>query len=416
MIRPALVLLGSLAWAQTSLAHHGFGSFDLNTDIELTGTFTRVDFVNPHSWLYLDVTRPDGEVIAYRCEMRAATVLRRSGWTPEMFTAGETITITGSPDRNDPASCYVGTVIFSDGSSVDRYGQRTQPAQPAFPADRPLRLASGEPNISGDWAPEQVVMTDPRGQAGVLVPLSVAAEFAPGELPEGAMPMRGSRGGPPDPRSSDDPQALEGVRQQPTPVELTALGRELADNFDNWGPGNPRMRCETTSILFDWTFDGPINRITQHDDRIVLQYGQLGFTRTIHTNVDDHPANITPSRAGHSIGRWEEDVLIVDTIGFEPGVLNPPVHHGTGLHVVERFSLDTERMALTREFVAEDPEYFAGQYTGSNTIFPADLPYSPDACVELTFVDFAGEQWGGANAEDARSAQPVSRPWWRFRE
>ena len=98
----------------------------------------------------------------YRCEMRAATVLRRSGWTKEMFRAGQRITIQGSPDRIDPNSCYLNTIILEDGSRADRYGQFTK--APAAVAKRALRRPSGEPNISGDWAPEQLVMTDPRGR------------------------------------------------------------------------------------------------------------------------------------------------------------------------------------------------------------------------------------------------------------
>jgi hypothetical protein len=42
----------------------------------------------------------------------------------------------------------------------------------------------------------------------------------------------------------------------------------------------------------------------------VLQYGQLGFTRTIHMSMAEHPASLEPSRSGHSIGRWENDVLV----------------------------------------------------------------------------------------------------------
>jgi hypothetical protein len=417
MIRSLSVIAAGAVASTGALAHHGFGSFDLNQDIEITGVFTRVDFVNPHSWLYLDVVQEDGSVTAYRCEMRAATVLRRSGWAPEMFTEGEEITVTGSPDRNDPHSCYVGTVVFADGSSIDRYGQRTA-ARPPTPVERPLRLASGEPNISGDWAPEQLVMTDPRGQSGALVPLSQAQQFEPGEVPGGGAPMRGSRGGPADPRSADD---VEDAPAPPPPprgprVEPTEIGSRAAEGFEMWSADNPRMRCETTSILFDWTFDGPINRITQAGDTITLEYGQLGFTRIIHMNVDEHPQNIAPSRGGHSIGRWEDDVLVVDTVRFEPGLLNPPIFHGEQLHVVERFALDPERMALTREYVAEDPEYFVGQYTGSDTIFPADLPFSPDACEELTFVNFAEQQQQRPEQQpDAQAEAPEERrPWWRF--
>jgi hypothetical protein len=150
------------------------------------------------------------------------------------------------------------------------------------------------------------------------------------------------------------------------------------------------MRCETTSILFDWTFDGPVNRITQSGDTITLQYGQLGFTRTIHMNAQ-HPANVAPSRAGHSIGRWENDVLVVDTVGFAEGYLNPPIKNSEQLHVVERFTLDPNAMTITREYEATDPVYFTDTYTGRDTIGVADLPYSPDKCSELTFVDFSAD-------------------------
>jgi hypothetical protein len=109
-------------------------------------------------------------------------------------------------------------------------------------------------------------------------------------------------------------------------------------------------------------------------------------------NVTKHPDDVTPSRAGHSIGRWEGDVLVVDTVGFAPGVLSPPILNSAELHVVERFWLDAQSTALTREYVAQDPKYFVGDYKGSDTIQVADVPYSPDACKELTFVDYSAEQ------------------------
>ena len=146
------------------------------------------------------------------------------------------------------------------------------------------------------------------------------------------------------------------------------------------------MRCETTSVIFDWTFDGPVNRITQNKDTIVLQYGQLGFTRTMHMNQATHPANIKPSRAGHSIGRWENDVLIVDTVGFAPGVLSPPVLQQRASSMSSSGSRSIPKaMTLTRSYVAEDPVYFKGQYAGSDVIQVADLPYNPDQCKELGF-------------------------------
>ena len=127
----------------------------------------------------------------------------------------------------------------------------------------------------------------------------------------------------------------------PRPVTYTARGKAEADAFQTWSTAdNPRLRCRPTSIIFDWVFDGAVNRITQEQDRIVINYGLYSFERVIHMNMTQHPANITPSYAGHSIGRWEGDVLVVDTVGFEPGVIAAPVRNSEQLHIVERFSLD----------------------------------------------------------------------------
>jgi len=401
-MRPILLTVFGITLAGPAAAHHGFGTFDLSKDVEIRGVITKVDFVNPHSWLYL-TSIEDGREVQWRCEMRAATVLRRSGWSPDMFQPGQQVTVTGSPDRYDGRSCYLSTIVWADGMSMNRYGQ-LEKTEVVAQRERELRLPSGELNISGDWAPEQMVMTDPAGREGTLVPLSVADDFAPGTVPEGAAPIPGAR--------NASPQAAAAPRGRASPVELTAAGLAASEGFDPRSPEhNPRLRCETTSILFDWTFDGPVNRITQNGDTITLQYGQYGFTRTIHMNAE-HPDVIEPSRAGHSIGRWEDDVLVVDTVGFLPGVLTGSTLHSDQLHVVERFSYDPERMALTRSYTAEDPLYFVGQLTGSDTVYPADVPYSPDPCNELTFVNY--EEVVESDDAAAPATAPAAKPWWKF--
>jgi hypothetical protein len=170
------------------------------------------------------------------------------------------------------------------------------------------------------------------------------------------------------------------------PVKFTARGQAEADAFEMWSPeDNPRLRCRPTSIILDWVFDGAVNRIVQEENRIVINYGLFSFERVIHMNVSAHPATMAPSYAGHSIGRWEGDVLVVDTVGFEPGVIAPPVRHSNQLHIVERFSLDPETLVLRRDYVAEDPVYFTDQYTGSDTVLVADVPYVAHPCDELTY-------------------------------
>src|SRR5690606_33483283 len=116
-----LLLLGLLAGPVE--AHHGIANFNLNVDIEIRGTIRDIAFVNPHSWIYVDVPGTDGSVAEWKCELRAASVLRRSGWSKEMFEIGSTVTITGSPDRFEENTCYMGSIQFANGTSMDRYGQ-----------------------------------------------------------------------------------------------------------------------------------------------------------------------------------------------------------------------------------------------------------------------------------------------------
>ena len=382
-----------LVLAVPAAAHHGPGTFDLRSSVSYpVATLTGVDMINPHSWLYFEVTEPDGTVSKHRCEMRSVHTLRRSGWTEDLFPAGEQIAIEASPDRADPNSCYLQTIRFANGSHMDRYGQYVKapdggirevrgPIVVPNTEQRAFRRSSGEPNIAGDWAPEQRVMANPRGTGGGLVALGQLPEFDRARSEGAAGGGVGLGRGPGAPGAAPAGPRLYGG------TALTAEGERAAAAFVR--EDNPRFRCETTSILFDWTFDGPVNRIEQATDTIVLRYGQMGLERTIHLNPAARPPNVAPSRAGHSVGRWQDDVLVVETTGFLPGVLNAPVRHSDRLRVIERFSLDPETFMLTRAYEATDPVYLQGTYTGSDVVQIADAPYTEDNCRELGLIDYS---------------------------
>jgi hypothetical protein len=379
----AVVFFLALLLPQLALAHHGGSEYDQSKTVVFKAKLTRVELINPHSWIYFDVPEKDGKVSHHRCEMRSVHVLRRSGWTKENFPVGQQITVEASPNRTDPDSCYLQTIVAADGTRMDRYGQYIKVSQGGIQevrgpivtpkTDRQPRRPSGEPNISGDWAPVQLVMVNPRGVGGGLVPLSRLTEYKPGDRP--AIPF--------DARPGPGPRLYGGT-------ELTEAGEKAVKDFKR--EDTPRFHCETTSIIFDWTFDGPVNRITQNKDTIVLEYGQLGLKRTIYMNMKEHPKSAKPSRAGHSIGHWEGDTLVVDTVAFLPGFLATPVRNSDQLHVVEQFVLDPNKMALTRSYIAEDAVYLKGKYTGSDTILVADAPYNPGKCKELNFIDYSKEQ------------------------
>ena len=138
-------------------------------------------------------------------------------------------------------------------------------------------------------------MTNPRGTGGGLVALGQLPEFdrarSESAAAGGAGPARGPRpGGPGGPGAAPAGPRLYGG------TALTAEGESAAAAFAR--EDNPRFSCETTSILFDWTFDGPVNRIEQTDEAITLRYGQMGLERTIHMNAAARPANVAPKPRG----------------------------------------------------------------------------------------------------------------------
>jgi hypothetical protein len=355
-------LLAAPALVERAYAHHGAGRYDPSKHVEIEGRLTRLDFVNPHSYVYFDVVGDDGKVVAMKCEMRSATVLRRSGWSPDMFKPGASIKVTGYPHRDDPTACSVETLTLGNAPTLVRY-QQLSDAKAVNRSKRPFRLPNGRPNLAGDWAQEQQVLAAPPGGRAGLVPISQAAAIRAGKLPMPAGP----------------------AGWFPPPVKLTAVGQAAQEALRKRPTSeNPRLSCQITSILFDWVFDGAINRITQSATVIRMEYGASpGLTRTVHMNMTAHPAAVAPSRAGHSIGRWDGDTLVVDTVGFLPGSLGGNLPHSDKLHVVERFTLNPATLELARSIVAEDPVYFAEKYVDSDSVLPADAPFRVEACKEL---------------------------------
>ena len=138
----------SLGWIASATAHHGItAQFDTSTTFEISGVVTELEFVNPHAYVYFDATSPEGDVVPWRCELRAATVLRRSGWSEDMFSAGTQIAVLGSPDRRDAQTCYLVNVTFANGVTVERYEQLTDESLAGDDEiERPARLASGHPS------------------------------------------------------------------------------------------------------------------------------------------------------------------------------------------------------------------------------------------------------------------------------
>jgi hypothetical protein len=98
------------------------------------------------------------------------------------------------------------------------------------------------------------------------------------------------------------------------------------------------------------------------EDLVLLRFDNTGdhVTRTVHMNTE-HPAGVQPSRQGHSIGWWEGDTLVIDTIAFapDPSGIAGNVPSSAAKHTVERLTLTENRTRLRYEVTVDDPVYLS---------------------------------------------------------
>jgi DNA/RNA endonuclease YhcR with UshA esterase domain len=104
-MKPSLAVfvagLGLLLSAGPALAHHAFAAeYDAKKPIMLTGTVTKLEWANPHTWFYVDVKDDDGKVTNWGFEMGSPNVLLRAGWTRNSMKPGEVVTVEGSRARD----------------------------------------------------------------------------------------------------------------------------------------------------------------------------------------------------------------------------------------------------------------------------------------------------------------------------
>jgi hypothetical protein len=108
-----------LAAARPSLAHHSFAAeFDGTKLVTLNGTVTKVDWRNPHIWVYLDAKEPDGSVTPWQCEGGAPNALIRQGWQHDMLKPGDQISIDGYRAKDGTNTCNTKTWRLPNGKTI----------------------------------------------------------------------------------------------------------------------------------------------------------------------------------------------------------------------------------------------------------------------------------------------------------
>lgn len=102
-----------------SLAHHSFvAEFSRDLPIEVSGTVTKVEWMNPHARFYVETAGEDGEAVIWDFELTSPNVLMRRGWAHDSLKPGDKITVTGWRARNAPHVGNAGKVTLADGREL----------------------------------------------------------------------------------------------------------------------------------------------------------------------------------------------------------------------------------------------------------------------------------------------------------
>lgn len=120
-VRMLRVLTAALAAAAVpALGHHSHANYWETEWVNLEGTVQAVHWMNPHSWVYIDVEHEDAAMTgAWALEGASVTTLRRDGWAEDSIQVGDTLTVRCHPLKDGSRGCLLGFVVMDDGSEKE---------------------------------------------------------------------------------------------------------------------------------------------------------------------------------------------------------------------------------------------------------------------------------------------------------
>ena len=114
-----LAVLSSLILIAPAWAHHSHGNYDMTTFANLKGKVSEIHWMNPHSWIYLEVTGDKGQTDMWALEGASITQLSRKGWSKESIKTGDTLTVRCHQLHDGTKGCLLGFVSIAGGAEKE---------------------------------------------------------------------------------------------------------------------------------------------------------------------------------------------------------------------------------------------------------------------------------------------------------
>lgn len=299
-IRMCTPLVGALCVSMVAEAHHSRALYDTTKEVVIEGTVAELEWSNPHVSLTVETKGADGTTVRRDIEVMSVSEARALGLRPEALAVGSHVVVRAHPGRSSPTARAVGlTVRTSDGTVLPLNTDSRLTLAPTASVEAQ--------SLAGRWAPS-------------------LEDF--GATFNGAFRW---------PFTENARAALAAAVSEPN----AALG--ICADFP------PPL----LSVFPD------LREIELGDSTITMRFEAQGqdLTRVIHLDQAQHPPNVAPSLLGHSIGHWDGQTLVVDTVAFAPHPIGVwiAVPSGSSKHVVERFALAADRRHLRYDLTIEDP-------------------------------------------------------------
>ena len=318
-MKHTLIIAAMLVVVSPASGHHSDAGMDMTAVVALEGTVTEFNWRNPHVYVIVETIGADGEAVEWALQMGTANGLSRRGWTSDSLSSGDRVTVRGHPAQDGRPYAIV--------ESIEKEGGLALASIAAVP-----NLSARTDTLSGRWlADRSKLVSYPGGYDGFFHAQLVLTDKAKAAQADY------------DPLSAENP-------------ESTCIGR-----------ATPAALVSSSLYLLEI-------EINEDDETIVIRSEYFDEVRTVYMDGRSHPDAGQRLVTGHSIGRWEGDVLVVDTTNFtdhrSPYQIGVP--SGAQKHVVERYRLIEDGTRMELSFLLDDPEYLAEPMSHSR-----ELIYSP---------------------------------------
>jgi hypothetical protein len=314
LIRAGVVLFAAGSFATPSVAHHGPAAFDQSKEIVIEGKLTRFAVNNPHTYLTLEIIGSDGAATLQDVEAGPISTVQPLGLERDSLRVGERVVVRGNPSRRGAGHSVLGLY-------VTRADGQVFPLSVSSARTRPPSTARAS-SIAGTWHP-------------------TFASFAALNDAIASWPL------------------TDAGRQR----LLDARRDGFTTHSDCIPAGAPMLMVYPVATI-----------VSVDATTVVFDIDWIGTERAVRLDAE-HSPDLEPTLQGHSIGRWEGDVLVVDTRGFTA--------HAEGIgfampsseqkHLIERFGLAEDRRHLVYDVTIEDPVYLAEPVR-----YTAQWEYAPD--------------------------------------